>query len=605
MERWILSLGVLFLFVLFAEHGWATGIQPIQLQKNESGYAIKHPQYLVDSAQRMLPQEVLAHAGFKSAALPTLSLGASTAAVWIKMQVANHSRRTAWNLQIECPPVLQSVRLYRKEAGRLVEVFVADASGPRTKEQIMVNNLLIPLQIPLDSMAEYYIRATSNNILRLPLEIVTLQRAFEESYLTDMLNGITFGMLMAFALYNLFVFLLTRERPYIYYLFYIFFWSFNVFFYNGFLPDILASLSWLNSAGIIIGLASILSIFFTNSFLQTKKNSPFFYKTGGFMSLLSCVIIFTDIFWKGAYAFILIQYLMYPFFIYWFGAGISCLRNGYKPAIYYILGFGSLMLGNAVYNLKDLNILPENILTRTSMHWGTLLESLILSFALASRLNFYQQEKEQLQVRSMAEKKKFLRELLQRQEHEKKRVAMELHDNIGQQLILIKNKAWRLRQLSGQACTEAIDRTINHIADIIAQIRGILHRLRPYQMDLLGLSQSIQSMVVEVCANHQLHIEQTEDINSCYTVDESMHIFRIVQLLTDAAVASSPAAIIDFRLTRSLYSIGINFNIGMPQQELVISPDIHNRLELLDGDIHLQQENNDILIAIQIPFKAR
>ncbi|OOG19199.1 hypothetical protein BWD42_04425 [Sphingobacterium sp. CZ-UAM] len=602
MKQWILSICVSFLFVL---HAVAMDIRPIELQDNESGYTINYPLYLVDTGQHMLPEEVLKHAGFKPAALPVLSLGVSTAAVWIKMQVVNHSHHSGWNLQIECPPVLQSVRLYRKEGSRLVELFLTDASNPRTKEQIRVNDLLIPLQLPLDSTAEYYIRATSNNILRLPLEIVTLQRAFEQSYLTDMLNGITFGMLMAFALYNLFVYILTRERSYIYYLFYIFFWGFNVFFYNGFLPDILTSLSWLNSAGIIIGLASILSIFFTNSFLQTKKNSPFFYKTGGFMTLLSCIIILTDIFWKGAYAFILIQYLMYPFFIYWFGAGISCLRNGYRPARYYLLGFGSLMLGNAVYNLKDLDMLPDNTFTRTSMHWGTLLESLILSFALASRLNFYQQEKEQIQVKSIAEKKKFLRELLQRQEQEKKRVAMELHDNIGQQLILIKNKAWRLKQLSAQTGRDAIGRTIDHIADIIAQIRAILHRLRPYQMDLMGLSQSIESMVMDACVNHQLRVELMTDINSCYTVDESMHIFRIVQLLTDAAVASNPEVAINFRLTRSASSIGINFNIEKPQQKLVIPPDIHNRLELLDGQIHLKSENNDILIAIQIPFNAR
>ncbi|WP_449437052.1 7TM-DISM domain-containing protein [Pedobacter steynii] len=131
------------------------------------------------------------------------------------------------------------------------------------------------------------------------------------------------------------------------------------------------------------------------------------------------IILLTDIFYKGPYSFIMVQYLMYPYFFYWFGAGMQSFNKGYKPALYFILGFGFLMLGNAVYNLKDLNILPDNLITRTSMYWGTLLEALILSYALASRLNFYRKQQEQIQLKTIEEKRAFLKELLQRQEQEK------------------------------------------------------------------------------------------------------------------------------------------------------------------------------------------
>lgn len=596
-----LHIFTLFLFLLLKKQGMAAAPFIISLGSQEN-YVIHHPMYLVDPTQQLCPEQVL-ESSFHRSELPILSLGATAAAVWVNIKLTNHSKRTAWHLQIDCPPVLQSVKVFRKEHGRLVEVFSVDADRPRVKEQIRVNNLLIPLNIPEDTESEYFIRATSNNILRLSMEVITLQYAFEKNYLNDLLNGITFGILMAFAIYNLFVYLLTRENTYIFYLFYIFFWSLNVFFYHGYLPDFFSSMSWLNSAGTIIGLASLFSVFFTNSFLKTKIYSPFFYSAGRLMCLLSLMVILTDIIYKGAYAFLMIQYLMYPFFIYWFGAGFACLRKGYKPSIYFIIGFGSLMMGNAIYNLKDIDILPENIFTSTSMHWGTLLESLILSFALADRLNFYQREKEQTQLKSIAKKKSFLRELLQKQENEKKRVAMELHDNIGQQLILIKNKAWRLQQLSDKTSQEAIGRTINHIADIITRVRSLLHRLRPYQMDLLGLTESINGMLTEVFSSHQFASQQIDNINKFFDSHESIHIFRIIQMLADAIILAIPERQINYCIIQSNGGIRINFSIEKTKNHIAIVQDIYNRLNLLDGHIELKTQETDTLISVWIPCR--
>jgi signal transduction histidine kinase len=382
----------------------------------------------------------------------------------------------------------------------------------------------------------------------------------------------------------------------------IFFWSLNLFFYNGFLPDILSELIWLNSAGTIIALASLMSILFTNSFLQTKKNSPFFYKIRGLMCSLSLIILLTDIFYKGPYSFMLVQYLMYPYFFYWFGAGVQSLKNGYKPAIYFILGFGLLMLGNAVYNLKDLNILPDNLITRTSMHWGTLLEALILSFALASRLSFYRKQQEQIQLKTIEEKRAFLKELLKRQEQEKKRVAMELHDNIGQQLILIKNRSWRLQQLSEEPIKNLVSRPIEHIAATMAEVRGILHRLRPYQMDLLGLTQSINGLISDTFTDYDISQGNADEVNPHFDADQSMHIFRILQLLTDSILASQPNKQIHFAITRNVSSVDFIFEIQTTWPILDSPPDIRNRLELLKGSISVQRSHITTQITVNIPF---
>lgn len=599
MNRGLIKAFFLALIVVFSTRQGYT--QDIQLKGSEKSYALSHPMFLVDPDNNLQINQ-LQYKNFEISKFPTLSLGTTTSSVWVKITIQNQSNLRDWHIQIDSPPVLQSVSVYQKKDGSLIKVFERDAGKAKGTGEVRVNNLMIPISIPIHTGAEFYIRASSNNILRLPIRVTTLQNAFEESYLTDLLNGIVFGMLIAFAIYNLFVYIITKERPYLHYLGYIFFWSLNLFFYNGFLPDILGELIWLNSAGTIIALASLLSVIFTNSFLQTKKNSPFFYKIRGLMCLLSLIILFTDIFWKGAYSFMLIQYLMYPFFIYWFGAGIQSLRKGYKPALYFILGFGSLMLGNAVYNLKDLDVLPDNLLTRTSMHWGTLLEALILSFALASRLNFYRKQQEQIQLKTLKEKREFLKELLQRQEQEKKRIAMELHDNIGQQLILIKNRSWRLQQLSEEPVKNLVGRPIEHIAATMAEVRGILHRLRPYQMDLLGLTQSINGLITDTFDDYDIEQGNTDEINGHFSSDESMHIFRILQLLTDSILESKPDKKICYAIICRESSVDFEFAFQTTQRLENSSPDIHNRLELLKGNVSVRISKNTTQISVNIPF---
>lgn len=576
--------------------------QDIVLKDSEKSYTLHHPLFLVDPDNNLQTNQIGDHKDFKASRSPTLSLGATTASVWIKTHILNKSNKTDWHLQIESPPVLESVSVYQKKDGRLVKILTSEASKPKITGEVRVNNLLIPISIPTQTQAEFYIRASSNNILRIPIKVITLQKAYEQSYLTDLLSGIVFGMLMAFAIYNLFVYILTKEQPYLYYLGAIFFWSLNLFFYNGFLPDIMSSLIWLNSAGTIIALASLMSILFTNSFLQTKINSPFFYKIRGLMCLFSLFILLTDIFYKGPYSFMLVQYLMYPYFVYWFGAGLQSFKRGYKPALYFILGFGFLMLGNAIYNLKDLNLLPDNLFTRTSMHWGTLLEALILSYALASRLNFYRKQQEEIQLKTIEEKRAFLKELLQRQEQEKKRIAMELHDNIGQQLILIKNRSWRLQQLSQAPIKDLVGGPINHIATIMAEVRSILHQLRPYQMDLLGLTQSINGLITDTFTDYQVEQGKTDEINSCFNTDESMHIFRVLQLLTGAILISKPGQHIHYSITRHASSVDFLFELQINRQRLNTSPDLHNRLELLEGHISILNKQKTTQISINIPF---
>ena len=180
----IKALLIVLITVFSTRKGYA---QDIQLKDSEKSYALSHPMFLVDTDNDLQIQQV-PFEKFKASEFSTLSLGSTKAAAWVKVRILNKSNKTDWHIQIDSPPVLQSVSVYRKNGDRLIKIFTKESSAAKSTAEVRVNNLLIPLSIPIHAEAELYIKAYSNNILRLPIKFITLQKAFEESYLTDLFH---------------------------------------------------------------------------------------------------------------------------------------------------------------------------------------------------------------------------------------------------------------------------------------------------------------------------------------------------------------------------------------------------------------------------------
>lgn len=78
----------------------------------------------------------------------------------------------------------------------------------------------------------------------------------------------------------------------------------------------------------------------------------------------------------------------------------------------------------------------------------------------------------------------FSRRLIDSQEQERKRIAAELHDGLGQNLLVIKNRV--LLGLNPPAdysqALEQLGQISTTAADAISEVRQIAHNLRPYRL---------------------------------------------------------------------------------------------------------------------------
>ena len=126
----------------------------------------------------------------------------------------------------------------------------------------------------------------------------------------------------------------------------------------------------------------------------------------------------------------------------------------------------------------------------------------------------------------------FSRQLMQSQEGERKRIAAELHDSLGQSLAIIKNRA-----LLSLGTPDDHDRALEQLREIseasaeaIDEVKEIAHNLRPYQLDRLGLTRTIEGMIRKVAETHDLRFTVDIDrIDGLFTPEGEINLFRIVQ----------------------------------------------------------------------------
>ena len=94
-----------------------------------------------------------------------------------------------------------------------------------------------------------------------------------------------------------------------------------------------------------------------------------------------------------------------------------------------------------------------------------------------------------------AAQRAFAQQIMASQENERKRIAGELHDGLGQHLTVIKNMAVLLQRADGRDRERRLANCADETTQAIVEVRQISRNLRPYQLDLRGLTNAIERLI--------------------------------------------------------------------------------------------------------------
>ncbi|NOT49184.1 MAG: hypothetical protein HOP17_15755 [Acidobacteria bacterium] len=126
----------------------------------------------------------------------------------------------------------------------------------------------------------------------------------------------------------------------------------------------------------------------------------------------------------------------------------------------------------------------------------------------------------------------FSRGLINAHESERRRIAAELHDSLGQSLAIIKNQAVFGSQtaIDLNAAKQQFDQISNQSARAISEVREISYNLRPYLLDRLGLTKAVKSMLNKIAEVGALQVHsEIDDVDGIFPAETEIGIYRILQ----------------------------------------------------------------------------
>lgn len=159
--------------------------------------------------------------------------------------------------------------------------------------------------------------------------------------------------------------------------------------------------------------------------------------------------------------------------------------------------------------------------------WFVLAVSLLVILAL---IVFYRLRLRQLD-KVRRQQQEFSRALIDSQEQERKRIAGELHDGLGQTLLIIKNRAFLASRANDLAvANEQLGEISVSSGAAIEQAREISYYLRPSQLERFGLTSAIEEMVKQAADASGIEFKASiAPLDGIFSPEHEINFYRIVQ----------------------------------------------------------------------------
>ncbi|TAH00248.1 MAG: GHKL domain-containing protein [Sphingobacteriales bacterium] len=332
-----------------------------------------------------------------------LNLGISTNNNWLKFKLTNNSEKETFILNLP-NPIINEVELYIVRNSGIEKIKCTNYSQVRNRKY-KHQFYLFDINLHHNETITCYLKLKAKEQILAPISIHTSDQILPIISDSDTKTGIYLGIMMVMLLYNLFIYFTVRDKDYLVYCHYIFWVALTQATLLGFSHRYLWTDNvWLAQnmviiCGIMSGIATIL---FAKSFLHTKEYS---FKLNLFLNItivLYLIALTLLLFNLKQHAFQLVNLTAATVSILIMSVAWFIYRKNYAPAKYFLLSWSIFFASILVFVFKDYGIVPYNEITVHAVEIGSALEAIILSFALANKINIFKKEKEISQAEALA-----------------------------------------------------------------------------------------------------------------------------------------------------------------------------------------------------------
>ncbi|TDQ13528.1 hypothetical protein DFQ04_3562 [Algoriphagus boseongensis] len=391
---------ILFVFlILFSTYSFSSG--------KENGI-INCFEYLLEDSNKSAEEIALSLDKFESNGCNQYNFGINKQVVWIKL---NPSLFTQFDQPVLVlnSSLVDHIDLFSFKNGEVINQLSNGRLSDFSSNQRDSHKIAFSITRQ-EKQADFILVKLENSDKKIFISNIMESGDFDDSLEFEfILFGLLTGVFVGLFFYNLFLYFSVRDDIYFVYVVHtllVWFAQASILGFTQFLlwPD----WDWMNSRSIVIfsSLVSIVGILFLKMFLSTKRFVPMLDFGFNFIFFVYGFILANAFFFSITLSYQVILVTQSIVVLYVLYVAYAVLRSGFRPARYYLLAWSLFMIGIFLFVFSEMGIIPTNALTAYIMPFGSALEVVLLSFALADKINILKKEKEEEQ----AERLRVLRE---------------------------------------------------------------------------------------------------------------------------------------------------------------------------------------------------
>ncbi|MAR93088.1 MAG: hypothetical protein CML06_19755 [Pseudomonadales bacterium] len=248
-----------------------------------------------------------------------------------------------------------------------------------------------------ESSTHLLVRVRTQGSTQFPLALYSASGLQRHLFNQAMIDGLLFGALGIMVLYNLFIYLMMRDRVYLYYVLLISAVTLTQFTLSGYGTMYLwrSDPVWMSVhiLPISVGLCLMFVALFTRRILGIPGFSPLFNRLLLLEFILSGALLAAGLVTAGQW--LMQATALWPIVVVLTSllAGLWAAFRQQPAAGLFLGGWGGGLLGAAVFAAQQHGWLPLNPVTANSLKAGVLLTALLLSFSLASHIRKLREER--------------------------------------------------------------------------------------------------------------------------------------------------------------------------------------------------------------------
>jgi serine phosphatase RsbU (regulator of sigma subunit) len=324
----------------------------------------------------------------------------SPSAYWFRFVLNNtepHEKQLF--LQIGCA-WLDLITLYRPLGDQ--EWSREDIGDTLPYDQRKIRSVLptFALTLPAGSQQVFYLRVQTADAFIMPAFLRSQVAHYEHESLKEYMSGVLFGLIGVMCIFNLIVYIFSRDLAYLLYAINLMAWFSLFFTLDGYAFAWLWQKSgwWTNLAYVYsILMSTIWGTLFAKEFLRTKEKIPRINRVINLWLLTQILLVLVSPLIPYSLALILACVSTVFFCMGVPATALLVMRQGFRPARYYFCSWVFPACSAFYYLAIIFGVFSANGINIYSLHLGIALEVILLSVALGDRMRQLTEERQDLQ----------------------------------------------------------------------------------------------------------------------------------------------------------------------------------------------------------------